>query len=105
MAFGVTNAATDQTGRTTSYSVDAAEKKNKDNKTVEFTTHNPQQEVTETFVANSENVTNQAVAGQVSSDQVVVKHDVVEKYDGYADVAITSKVITPAVTTTTTTGA
>jgi len=95
---GVSDPEVDQTGRTTSSKVDVAERKDNKNNTVEFTTHNATQEVTETFVANATNIVNSALAGQVSSAEVIISHEVTEKTDGYNEVSITKKVIVPVAT-------
>lgn len=105
IATGVSNPGTDQIGRTTASKAEVAERINNVNDVVELTTHKATQEVTETFVANSSNITNTAVAGQVSSSEVIVSHDLTEKVDGYPEVSITKRVVVAAVTTTTTTGA
>jgi hypothetical protein len=103
IAIGVLGAATDQTGRTTSSKAEAAERINNVNDVVELTTHKATQEVTETFVANSGNITNTAVSGQVSSTEVIISHEKVEKVDGYPEVTTVKRVIVAAATTTTTT--
>lgn len=107
IAKGVSSAATDQTGRTTDSKVEVAERINENNEIVELTTHKATQEVSETFVANSGNISNTAVAGQVAASgaSVVVSHQLTEKVDGYPEVSITKRVVVAAATTTTTTGA
>ena len=107
LPIGVSGAGTDQTGRTTASKAEVAERINNANDVVELTTHKATQEVTETFVANSSNIGNTAVAGQVSSTEVIVSHDLTEKVDGYPEVSITKRVIVAreTATTTTTTGA
>lgn len=105
LSIGVSNADTDQIGRTTASKAEVAERINNVNDVVELTTHKATQEVTETFVANSSNITNTAVSGQVSISEVIVSHDLTEKVDGYPEVSITKRVIVAAGSTTTTTGA
>ena len=89
MAYGVKDKAIDQLTRDTDYSVKVAEKLNNDGDIVERTTHGAEIKITETFVSNETNVTNLAVAGQVSTDEIVDSFKVGESYGKYAEVTVT----------------
>lgn len=95
MAYGVKNKATDQLTRDTDYSVKVAEKLNNDGDIVEYTTHGAQIKITETFVSNDNNSTNLAVAGQVSTDEVVESFKEGESYGKYSEVTVTKIKVAP----------
>ena len=89
MAYGVANKATDQLTRDTDASVKVADKQNSDGDIVERTTYGAEVKITETFVANTDNVTNLAVAGQVSATEVIDGYKLGESYGKYAEVTVT----------------